>query len=263
MTGLGEMAISYELWGASRTERLSSARSLASDELSAIHDNLRRGRTDPGWPYGSATSINPLLVILGASPGNSPKRDDRHFVTREPFEPPTAGKPHSGVFYSDSTGYWDKVKVLARILLDADGSLGDDALALFGTMNLATVASASASDVQIDDAFARWVLATIRDGLRPRVLVLLGLRGRLKELSRLFADIFEGFDVRHPHHEYALEKYQAKRLVFREWEFPGNHGSPLLLVDWPQHPSRSPFSDPRWWRAACEQFAARRSSLIE
>ena len=194
------MTISNELWGASRTARLSSALSLTSEELNAIRDDLRRGRTEPGWPYGSATSINPLLVILGASPGNSPQRGDRNFVTREPFDLPTAGKPHSGVFYPDTTGYWDKVKVLAQTLLDPDGSLEDDALALFGTMNLATAASASASasDVQIDDSFARWVLATIRDGLRPRVLVLLGLRGRLKELSKLFADTFEGFDVRHP-----------------------------------------------------------------
>ena len=58
-----------------------------------------------------------------------------------------------------------------------------------------------------------------------------------------------------PHHEYALEKYQTKRLVFREWELAGKQAHPLLLVDWPQHPSRSPFSDPFWWRAACEQFA--------
>ena len=254
---------SDEIWDASRRARLSSARALTSEALNAIHDDLRRGRVEPGWLYGSATSINPLLVILGASPGNSPRRGDRNFVTREPFGLPTAGKPHPGVFYPDSTGYWDKVKVLAQILVDHDGTLGDDALALLGTMNLATAASASASDVQIDDSFARWVLATIRDGLRPRVLVLLGLRGRLKELSRLFADAFEGFDVRRPHHEYVLERYQTKRLVFREWELAGHHGSPMLLVDWPQHPSRSPFSDPLWWRVACEQFAARRSSLFE
>ena len=260
---VGVRAISDELWGASRTARLLSARSLTSEELNAIHDDLRRGHTEPGWPYGSATSINPFLVVLGASPGKSPQPGDRNYVTREPFDLPTAGKPHSGVFYPDTTGYWDKVRVLAQTLLDPDGALGDDALALFGAMNLATAASASASDVQIDDSFARWVLTTIRDGLRPRVFVLLGLRGRLKELSRFFADTFEGFDVRCPHHEYVLEKYQTKRLVFREWELAGNRGSPLLLVDWPQHPSRSPFSDPLWWRAACEQFATRRSSLIE
>ena len=229
---------SDEIWGASRRARLSSARALTSEALNAIHDALRRGRVEPGWPYGSATSINPLLVILGASPGNSPQPGDCNYVTREPFPLPTAGEPHHGVFYPDPRGYFDKARGLAQTLLDHDGALGDDAFALLGTMNLATAASGRASDVRIDDSFARWVLATIRDGLRPRVLVLLGLRGRLKELSRLFADVFEGFDVRHPHHEYALEKYQTKRLVFREWELAGNHGSPMLLVDWPQHPKQ-------------------------
>ena len=200
------MATSNDLWTASRTARLSRARALTSDELNAIHEGLCRSRAVPGWPYGSATSINPLLVILGPSPGNSPRRGDHHFVTRGPFDPPTAGKPHPGVFYPDTTGYWDKVKVLARTLLDPDGSLGDDALALLGTMNLSTAASGSASDVQIDDSFARWVLETIRDGLRPRVLVLLGLRTRLKDqkLSRLFDDIFEGLKVRSPKREFSL-----------------------------------------------------------
>ena len=258
------MVISNELWGPSRTDRLSSARDLTSEELNAIHDDLRRGLTEPGWPYGSATAINPLLVVLGTSPGKSPQPGDRNYVTRKPFDLPTAGKPHPHVLsYKDTRGYWDKMRTLGRTLLDADDTHGDDALALFGTMNLSTAANSRASDVQVSRQFARWVLETIRNGLRPRVLVLLGLRGRLKELSRLFAETFEGFDVRHPHHEYALEKYQTKRLVFREWELAGKQAHPLLLVDWPQHPSRSPFSDPFWWRAACEQFAGRRSSLIE
>ena len=258
------MTISNELWGASRAARLSSARSLTRRELNAIHDDLRRGRTEPSWPYGSATSINPLLIVLGASPGKSPQRGDRNYVTRKPFDLPTAGEPHPHVLsYKDTRGYWDKMRTLGRTILGADTHGDRDALALFGTINLSTTANSSASDVQVTRQFARWVLETIRNGLRPRVLVLLGLRGRLKELSSLFADTFEGFDVRHPCHEYPLENYQTKRLVFREWELVGNQGLPLVVVDWPQHPSRSPFSDPFWWRAACEQFAARRSSLIE
>ena len=79
------MATSNDLWTASRTARLSRARALTSDELNAIHEGLCRSRAVPGWPYGSATSINPLLVILGPSPGNSPRRGDHHFVTRGPF----------------------------------------------------------------------------------------------------------------------------------------------------------------------------------
>ena len=264
------MAISNELWGASRTTRLSSARSLTSEELNAIHGDLRRGRTAQGWPYGSATSINPLLVILGRSPGNSPQPGDSHFVARTPFDPPTAGMPHPGVWYPDRRRYWNKVRVLARTLLDADGALGDrDVLALFGTMNLSTAAFGRAGRGQIDESFARWVLATIRDGLRPRVLALLGLRTRLKEqvLSRLFQDVFKGLNLGSPKRKYALEVDPT--YAFREWDLAAPDGSPLLLVDWPQHSGKPPFvgSEGHNWRAACDQFTEqlrnRDPSLIE
>ena len=74
-----------DLWAASRGARLSSARALTSDVLDEVHEALRRGQDEPGWPYGSVTSINTLLVILGPSPGASPRRGDRQVVTREPF----------------------------------------------------------------------------------------------------------------------------------------------------------------------------------
>ena len=253
-------------WAASRRARLLTARALSNADLNAIHKELCLGRTESGWPYGSATSINPLLVVLGPSPGNSPKHGDSHFVTREPVALPTAGVAHPGLSYDDPRGYWNKVKGLARTFLDADGELGDNALALFGTMNLSTAASGSAADLDISAPFMRWVLATIRDGLRPRVVVLLGLRTLIRkkrELSTLLGDAFEGLEVQRPHREYALEEYQDRRLVFREWDLITPHGSPLLLVDWPQHPCRSPFTNVYWWSVACEQFSARHDSLIE
>ena len=173
----------------------------------------------------------------------------RHIVA---FSLPTAGEPHPGVWYSDPRGYWNKVRDLARTLLDADGALGDDALALFGTMNLSTEASGSASDANLSAPFARWVLATIRDGLRPRVLVLLGLRtliGTSHRLSALFEEAFEGLDARRPHREHPFQVYRNRRLVFREWNLITPRGAPLLLVDWPQHPNRSPFTSAPLWRA--------------
>lgn len=253
-------------WAASRSARLASARALTIEDLAEIHDELCRGRRDPGWPYGSATSINPLLVVLGPSPGNSPKRGDPHFETREPFALPTAGKPHPGASYDDPRGYWNKVRALARTVLDADGALGEDTLALFGTMNLSTEASGNASDASISAPVARWVLVTIRDGLRPRVLVLFGLRTLLKRnraLSALFEDAFRGLDMRHAHREYALEEYRERRLTFREWDLTAREGAPLLLVDWPQHPNRVPFTITHWWRTACRQFSERHRCLIE
>ena len=263
------MVIRNELWSTSRKARLSSALALTSEERNAVHEKLCRGCPEPVWPYGSATSINPLLVILGASPGDSPMPGDADHRTQPPFPLPTAGKCHPRVWYCDKRGkgYFYRVRLLAQTLLNADSALGDDdALALFGTVNLSIKPSGSARGAQISPPFARWVLETIRDGLRPRVLVLLGLGGLLKknrELSRLFADTFDGFDVRRPHSTYRFEEYQRKRYVFREWNSAAFQGSPLLLVDWPQHASQHPFTIIDMWRAACEQFAARRSSLIE
>ena len=121
-------------------------------------------------------------------------------------------------------------------------------------------------DAPISGPNARWVLATIRDGLRPRVLVQLGMRTLLtvgREVCGLFADAFKGVNMRCPHREYPLEAYTKRRLAFREWDTSARDGAPLLLVDWPQHPNRAPFTNTRWWSAACERFAAHHPSLIE
>ena len=260
------MAPPEELWATSRKARLASARAITSEALDAVHTELCRGRTEPGWPYGSATPVNPVLVVLGPSPGNSPKRGDRHFVAREPFALPTSGEPHPGVWYDDPKGYWNKIRELARAVLDADGAIGADAFSLFGTMNLSSAASGNASSAPISTPGARWVLATIRDGLRPRVLVLLGMRTLLTvggEVCGLLEHTFKGVNMRRPHREYPLDAYTKRRLTFREWDTSAGDGAPLLLVDWPQHPNRAPFTNARWWSAACEQFAAHHPSLIE
>ena len=149
-------------WFRLRRARLSSARDIARKNLDTIHSELCRDLPESGWTYGNATSINPLLVALGPSPGNSPRRGDPQFVSRDPFALPTAGEPHPEVSYEAPRSYFDKVRTLARTFLDPDGSLGEDALALFGNMNLSTGASGSASLARIDMNFARWVLETER-----------------------------------------------------------------------------------------------------
>ena len=135
---------------------------------------------------------------------------DEGYVTRKPHELPTAGVAHPGVWYRDGTRYWYKVRRLARTFLDGDGALGDDALALFGTMNLSTKASGSANDVDIETGFGQWVLETVRDGLRPRVLILIGLRGKLREHRRFFESAFGGLDVRRPHRQYRFAAYERR-----------------------------------------------------
>ena len=253
-----------DLWSESRSMRLAAAKGLRGSELANLHQTLCGDRSEAGWPYGCPTSINPFLLLLGPSPGASPMAGDEDYVTRPPYELPTAGVAHPGVWYRDGTGYWNKVRHLARTFVDADGTLGDDALALFGTMNLSTKASGSASDVDIETDFGKWVLETIRDGLRPRVLVLMGLRGKFRRHRRFFESAFANLDVRQPHREYRFAEYERKNLSFKEWDLVTPEGFAMLLVDWPQHPVKAPFTgvETDWWGLACEQFSDLHRNLL-
>ena len=178
---------------------------------------------------------------------------------------PTAGEPHCGVKYEDTAGYWDKIRHLAYEIVRPDGGSDDDALSLFGNLNLATGSRGDARDVEVSPDFARWVLETVRDSLRPRILVLLGLGGKLKKersLCALFEETFSNFLLRRPHDVIRFRGYQKKSLKFREWFVRGPKGNEMLIVMWPQHPSRSPFTNIDYWTVSCGEFKERCGSLI-
>ena len=246
------------IWGDSICERLRGARALTESALSAVHEDLCRGCPVPPWPYGNATSINPLLVTLGPSPGASPKRAVADLAGR-PLELPTAGVRHPHTNYEDGRNYWRKIRRLVRTIVQAGATSSDDSYALFGNMNLDPGRSGQASDVRFDEKYGRWVLRTIRDGLRPRFLVCLGLKGRPEAIDLLAQEFKIDAETRQ---EHALACYEQKRFVFREWDCKGSTGNPIKLVLWPQHPSRAPFTNPEIWRNACHEFADRHYGLI-
>ncbi|MCY3820780.1 MAG: hypothetical protein OXH52_15715 [Gammaproteobacteria bacterium] len=128
-------------------------------------------------------------------------------------------------------------------------------------MNLDPNPSGKASDVRIDPAFGEWVLRTIRDGLRPRFVICLGLKGK-SDAIKLLERVFDDFHAAKPHADYPLECYEKKRLRFREWNCVGSTGNQIKLVMWPQHPSQPPFSSLETWRGACREFAGRHCGLI-
>ena len=137
------------LWTESIAERLSSARALSNGALDALQIGLCEGCPVTPWPYGNATSINPLLVTLGASPGGSPNPNDPN-AGENPLELPTAGVRHPHTTYEDAKGFWPKIRCLARTVLEVGTTTAEDAYALFGNMNLDTARSGKASDVQFD-----------------------------------------------------------------------------------------------------------------
>lgn len=246
------------LWSDSASERLSAACALAPAELDAARAHLRAdapATVRTIWPYGYATSINPLLVTLGISPGSSRswKGND---PSKLPFEAPTAGRPHPHIArLGCSTRFGKSVQHLAREVLQTGDLAEEHAYALFGNLVLDPGRSGKASSVPIDPAFACWVLRTIRDRLRPRYLVCFGMKGH-RIATQLLENTF-GFERKEPGAKHRFGGYPRNKLTFEEWETQGPNGNRILIVYWPQHPRRAPLSSFEIWQAACREFAER------
>lgn len=248
-----------DLWSQSASRRLEAARSLTDSQLTSVQQMLCEGCPVDPWPYGNATSINPMLVTLGASPSSSPAVGDS--MSPECWELPPAGSPHPQVHYEDTEQYLDKIRHLARIMLTPSGGTEEDAYALFGDMNLDGGRSGGTSRMDTRADFAEWLLRTIKCALRPRWLVCLGLAHQLKRdrtVRQMFESILE-IDIREPHDKYPL---LASKYHFREWTIRTENG-PLTVVFWPGHPSRHPFMDFTKWRFACDQFKRRHAGEAE
>lgn len=249
-----------KLWSSKPLERLKAARQMTSTELKQLHKNLGKGCPVEPWPYGNATTVNPFLVTLGVSPGNSPAAGDTTFLRAGGHQLPTAGAPHPGTRYRDPRRYWDKVRILARTTVMGADANEDDVLSLFGNINLDTGQSGQAENVVVKAEFAAWVLHSIRYHLKPRYVVMLGLPTYLRsnrDIAEIFEKTFPGFKVERPHREVPFHAYEKKRFVFREWDIANECSEGLTLVMWPQHPSQSPFTNLEFWHAACQEFAER------
>lgn len=254
-----QITLPSDLWCESASRRLRAAKSLTAPQLDYIHKALCEGCPVEPWPYGNATSINPLLVTLGVSPGDSPQAGD---LDTAPLKLPPAGSPHPHVKnYQDGKRYWDKVRHLARAVITPPDGSETDAYALFGNMNLDPKRSGDASRVAINPTFAEWVLRTIKCQLRPRWLVCLGLKGKLEQepLRQIFESIFE-LNLGKPDEQHQLLA-SNKKYFFREWQVDAG-SDPLTVVLWPNHPSRPPFGDFELWRGACEQFRVRHAERL-
>ena len=246
---------SIGLWSGSCSERLAAARSLSREDIKSLQEDLCRGCPVDTWPYGNATSINPMVVVLGPSPGGSGGASAGN--PDEPLSLPEAGKPHPHVVKMvekpDKRLHWKKTQILASTLMPSLAK--EDVQTLFGQLNLDTRPQGDADKVRIQSDFADWVLVAIRDKLRPRVVICTGLKGRLKEreLRSQFQQHFPGFELSEPHRETPF--HDQTKLAFSEWDIEAPFGNSLKLVLWPQAPSFPPFAwDLECWKRSCLQF---------
>ena len=172
------------LFSFSPRERLDALKSSDPKELILLKQQLIESSPKKKWPFGMPTSINPLILFVGASPGGSP----------DPYQPildysPSIGKPHNGLFYDDKAGFWRKIRKLGSLVINNLDSkvTEDEALSLIGALNLSESQSSSASGMS-ELSYAEWTFNIISK-LKPRFVLMGGMKGELlkrKEIGEAF-----------------------------------------------------------------------------
>ena len=261
------MTPNHKLWSDKPFERLEAARMLSTAEQKALLDTLvEASPAMPKWPFGMPTSINPYVVILGVSPGA--RGDDNEC---SPYDPPTIGEPHhcfGGEFTKPgekwenaaAIRYWQKVRELCvQILQSINPTLKpSDCIAISGHLNLGTAQEGTAGEHALNPKIVEWIPDVIVNSLRPRVLVLFGLKGLLAT-SKIIQDAFRKnaalAKVVDGKPEIVPFKFQTKsEYRFRIWEVEKPDGGKMSIVLWPNHPSRVPFRNGEAWQEAIKQF---------
>ncbi len=127
------------IWASRPRDRLAAIRAPGATERTALVDRLIQHAPTGHWPFGMPTVVNPLLVVVGVSPGNSPTVGGDIWAD-DADPPPTFGEPHPGFFVADTSGYWAKIRELCKVVVRGwDASLSDDeCYALSGHFNLGT-----------------------------------------------------------------------------------------------------------------------------
>jgi hypothetical protein len=238
-----------DLWSDDPRERLEAARGSDGKEIS---ERISAGSPTPGrWPYGMPTSINPYVVFVGPSPGNSPPKGDNKHKKCDPYDRPTFGKPHEGLFVPDGRGYWDRVQELGHRLIGIEDK--DGALALVGQLNFGVGQFGKSSDAPLEPEYRQWVPQVLMNELRPSYVILFGLGSWLLKPETNPFD-YLGINRSNPDECFRFEAYQKAKYHFRLWRRTRPDGRSITFVLWPQHPSRAPMTKSELWEAAAEEF---------
>ena len=243
-----------DLWSNNPLERLAAAR----DSEIVANWPQRIGNTAPmkPWPYGMPCSINPFVVFLGKSPGNSPAAGDADYLVRPPYALPTAGVRHPKLDCSDARGYWVRVRELGSVIVKryAPAMSEQDAHALIGQLNLGTGAFGQAKEAPLEKDYCRWVPDVLMDYLKPCYLILVGLNGLKKSNGEFDPCNRLRIDWNRPEVEFPFVAYTPSQYRFRLWKRKRSDGRTMNIVMWPQHPCRAPMTNSRTWQESGREF---------
>ena len=218
-------------------------------------------------------SLDPKLVLIGASRGMSPMAGDPGNAPGYTSVPSVKisrprqkelrqqGRPVSKTshfYYPDTRSYWEKIRYLVHEFFLREGSVRSeaDALSLCSHFNLSNKRAGSASGAPPEPDVTRWVSRLLNTDHNPDLVVLFGLYDRLHDARvRKLWNWRDGLkiDWSRTDSTRTFTGYE-KDYKYREWTVQNAQGHTMKVVIWPNHPARSPFVDMNLWKRSVDAY---------
>lgn len=242
-------------------EHIDSIKVLSKEEADARISKLLASSPIKPWPLGMPASIDPKLVVIGVSPGNSPKveNNENNYVC----VPSTVIGEKSNFYYPDTRSYWAKIRHLSCEFFRCNDTniKPEDALLITTHFNLGTGAFGEASKRAIERPIVEWVTKLLNTVYAPDLVVLFGLGSIMtdRDVSNWW-NTAEGLKVDWkkpmnvlPFNPDRMRSYK-RSYKYREWIIENAIGHRLRLVIWPNHPSRPPFTNMDIWNQSITKY---------
>lgn len=236
--------------------------SMSGEEQDERRNELIQTTPEKCWPEGMPASIDPKLVLIGVSYGNSPsieaedsyKKDGSYF-----FSEPCVVKPdNSHFYYPDTRRYWLKLRYLSHSYFKMHDSniTENEAISLTSHFNLGTGSAGMATVKDVEEPYVKWVSNLLDKIHSPDIVILFGLNGILgvDEIFGWWNQTGLSVNWKKPDNSFLLSSYSKKNYMFREWSAINSNGHTMRLVMWPNHPSRHPFSSFELWKQSVDEY---------
>lgn len=143
--------------------------------------------------------------------------------------------------YNDGAGYWDAIRAATKIVIqDRSSQLSHtDCIALMGKMNLGVGQFGAATEEALEPKYLEWTPRMIAKRLRPKLLVVVGMKTLLKNNKTIQNLLGEGLGVNFadpdcsaPFH-YTDNRGEEKNLGYDiwgvEWQSEVNVSATIVL----------------------------------
>jgi hypothetical protein len=240
-------------------------KSLSSDKVDLLVNKLIEGTPEGVWPEGFPASIDPRLVFIGVSYGNSPDKSSeakRKSGSGYFKSSPSAVKDlTSHFYYPDTRSYWEKLRLLSNLYFSQLSEV--DAISLTTHINLGTGSAGGASVHDVEERYVRWASRLINYSHNPDLVILFGLWGIIRD-SRVtqWWNHRQGINVDWARPSHTLNFPVSGRIYrFRAWTALNANGHLVKVVIWPNHPSRPPFGSLQNWKKSVDDFILWQDSI--